>query len=106
MEMIKTLYAKHYDIEQLFVSPTDQGHAGIARDRLYLILALRGKVKQVHNVKCIYRKVSHYIRRRVATRPSDYLVSNLQDVHMDALRTARVRKKRWNPYRATCRLTC
>ena len=46
MAMIKTLYSRHYDIRTLFVSPADQGHAGIARDRVYVILALKGRVEE------------------------------------------------------------
>ena len=47
MRMIKKLYARHYDIKQLFVSPSDSGHSGVSRDRTYLIMNLRAKVRMV-----------------------------------------------------------
>ena len=55
MKMMNRLYARHYAIKQLFVSPSDQGHAGVARDRTYLILALKKAVVEVHDPKQVYK---------------------------------------------------
>ena len=49
MRMMKKLYSKHYDIVQLFVSPSDSGHSGVSRDRTYLLMNLRAKVRMVAN---------------------------------------------------------
>ena len=38
--MIKRLYGEHYHIWTLRVEPADVGHAGVNRERLYLILSL------------------------------------------------------------------
>jgi len=47
MLMIEKLYSRHYHIEALYVSPAHQGHAGMARDRVYLILSHRKKLQKV-----------------------------------------------------------
>ena len=93
MTMINTLYGRHYNITQLFVSPADQGHSGVARDRTYLVLTLKDKVTQVHDVEVVYRKVSTYIRQRVQTRASDYLIATKSDLLRDAQYCANKRGK-------------
>ena len=54
MTMIHKLYSRHYDIAQLFVSPSDTGHDAVARERTYLILTLRAAVQRVHDVTTVY----------------------------------------------------
>ena len=95
MAMIKRLYGRHYNIEQLFVSPADQGHAGIARERTYLILTLKCSVVKVHDVQAVYKKVSKYIQQRVQTRPHDYLISTPTDLQREATYVANLRKKKF-----------
>lgn len=56
MAMITKLYGSHYDIEQLFVSPSDSGHDGVARERTYLILSLRKSVCKAYDVKALYEE--------------------------------------------------
>ena len=92
MNMIVKLYSKYYDIAVLKVSPRDQGHAGVARDRMYLILTLRSLVEQVFNPNAVYAKITEYITARVQTQPRDYLVSDRVDLILESGRTAAVRK--------------
>eukprot|EP00435_Cladocopium_sp_Y103_P039076 s756_g10.t1 len=99
MTMIRKLYARHYDIQQLFVSPADQGHSGVARDRTYLVLTLKDKVTQVFDVQAVYRLVSNYIRQKVQTRPSDYLIATTDDLLMDAWNISNKRKKRFPDFK-------
>ena len=54
MNMITKLYGRHYAIKQLFVEPTHTGHAAVARDRTYLILTLKSRVVEIHNVNKVY----------------------------------------------------
>lgn len=56
MSMIMRLYGKHYAIKTLYVTPADQGHAAVARDRVYLILLLKAKVVQLHDVEEVYKE--------------------------------------------------
>ncbi|CAE7276424.1 unnamed protein product, partial [Symbiodinium microadriaticum] len=83
MNMIETLYGRHYDIVQLFVSPADQGHAGVARNRTYLILTRKHVVRQVRDVTKVYTELSHHISSLVQTRPRDYLVASRLDLLME-----------------------
>ena len=94
MEMIERLYSRYYTIKKLVVDPSDQGHAGMARPRVYLVLARKGKVTEVHDVVDVYEKVSGFISGLVATEPHDYLVASRVDHMMEVTRVAVQRHKR------------
>lgn len=96
--MIRTLYGKHYQIFKLPVCPADQGHAGISRDRIYLILTLKGKVTRVFDVNRMYSMVTAYITSKVQTKPSDYLVSDVNELKVEAARLAHVRRNTLKPH--------
>ena len=91
MDMIHLLYKKTYNISPLRVSPADQGHAGVARERLYLILTLKGVVEEVTNPKQLYDEISQHIRKHIKTEPKDYLISLPFDYFTEAMRTAKRR---------------
>ncbi|CAE7811005.1 unnamed protein product [Symbiodinium sp. CCMP2592] len=91
MHMIRLLYGRYYDIQQLWVTPSDQGHAAVARARTYLILARLGQVEQVHDPSFVYDQVTDNIKARVQTRPRDYFVATRNQVLQEAQHTARVR---------------
>lgn len=94
MDMICKLYSRHYNMQVLNVSPADMGHAGYARDRIYLILWLKGTVDQIMDPEVLYSAISHYIQRFVKTEPKDYLVSSQMDYFKEAERIAVRRKLR------------
>lgn len=70
-DMIVKLYSKHYHIRCLNVKPEHQGHSGVARERIYLILTLKGLVEEIANPVLIYDQVSDFIMRYVKTEPQD-----------------------------------
>ena len=88
MTMINTLYSRHYNVTALRASPTHAGHAGVARNRVYLILTLKGAVTQIHDPQSLYRKISEYITQFVQTEPKDYLVSTNFEYYKEASRMA------------------
>eukprot|EP00435_Cladocopium_sp_Y103_P042015 s1084_g11.t1 len=100
MGMIKRLYSRHYMMKVLRVSPADQGHAGIARDRIYVVLALKGRVEEAHNVQDVYAKVSKFISDRVQTVPSDYLISDFNELRKEAQSMAAKRKIKYSVEKA------
>ncbi|CAE7811025.1 unnamed protein product [Symbiodinium sp. CCMP2592] len=107
MHMIRLLYGRYYDIQQLWVTPSDQGHAAVARARTYLILARLGQVEQVHDPSFVYDQVTDNIKARVQTRPRDYFVATRNQVLQEAQHTARVRnvvfrKVSWLSCSGTC----
>ncbi|CAK9059749.1 unnamed protein product [Durusdinium trenchii] len=69
--MITYLYSKHYRIRCLRVMPAHQGHAGVARERVYLILTLKKSVVEIANPEDMYKKVSDFIMSWVCTEPKD-----------------------------------
>lgn len=90
--MMRTLYGKFYDLYPLYAVPGDQGHTGVARDRVYVIMVLKGKVEPIIDVRTLYDKVSKFIQKYVSTKPSDYFVSSQSDIMMEANKTASLRK--------------
>eukprot|EP00913_Durusdinium_trenchii_P014154 g13282.t1 len=75
--MITYLYSKHYRIRCLRVMPAHQGHAGVARERVYLILTLKKSVVEIANPENMYKK--------------DYMVSTTAEYYREASKTARTR---------------
>ena len=69
--MITYLYSKRYRIRCLRVMPAHQGHAGVARERVYLILTLKKSVVEIANPEDMYKKVSDFIMSWVCTEPKD-----------------------------------
>ena len=92
--MINKLYGRHYNIRKIVVCPADQGHFGSSRTRIYLIMTLKGKVIEVANVEEMYRSVSSYIKQKVQTKPSDYLVASLAELKAAKQAVADKRRKK------------
>ena len=91
MPMIHTLYGKHYRIEPIYVTPSDPGHTGVARERVYVIMTLKRKVEPIHDVQALYCRVAGFIQKHVQTKPSDYFVSTAQEQMEEASKTAQFR---------------
>ena len=97
MTMIEKLYGRYYNIDQLFVSPADQGFDGVARDRTYLVLARKGVVRQDFDLRDVYSRVTKYIKKHVTTEPCDYIIASRNDILLEAQEVARVRKRCFFP---------
>ena len=97
MPMIVRLYGKHYDIHPIYATPGDQGHSGVARDRVYLILTLKKKLVPITDLQQLYVNVSKFIQKYVCTKPSDYMVSSKIDLLQEARKTAVCRQIRLRP---------
>ena len=94
MDMIERLYSRYYTIKRLDVDPSHQGHAGMARPRVYLVLARKHRVQEMHDVQDMYQRVADFISGLVATEPQDYLVASRVDRLMEVNRVAVQRRKR------------
>ena len=75
MSMVNDLLGSHYFFTQLFVSPTDVGHRGVARNRTYIICHHKTKTEPLLDVHEVYRSVTDVLKGSVATEPQDYMVS-------------------------------
>jgi hypothetical protein len=91
--MIYLLYGKFYNFALLWVDVAHQGHRGAARFRLYVICSHKERTEHVMDVNDMYDKVTKCITAQIRTQPSDYLVSDDQEVALDAADTAWVRSK-------------
>ena len=99
IEMIELLYGYHYQLFSFYVSPADVGHTGTSRDRVYIIMIHKRKVRVVHDPYKIYRRIVKTISKHVSTRPRDYLLASQNEILMDAADVARIRKKKMSaPY--------
>ena len=96
IKMIKRLYGEHYHIWTLRVEPADVGHAGVNRERLYLILSHRERTEQICCPLQLYSGIKDFIIRRVKTRPCDYFVSSPSEVCRVAVDLADTRRKKFN----------
>ena len=89
---MKRLYGKHYNFYPIYVTPGDQGHTGVARDRVYVAMALKGKAVPITDVRQLYERVTSFIKQFVSTRPRDYWVSSSYDKIVEASKTALQRR--------------
>ena len=105
--MIELLYGYHYNLFIFYVKTSDVGHTGTSRDRVYIIMVRKGKVRMLHDPHKIYRKIVKTIAKHVATRPRDYLLASENEILMDAADVARIRKKKMTaPHLCTSLLAC
>ena len=98
--MIKLLYGDDYDIYPISVDCAHQGHGGVARSRVYIVLAHKERCRLVdptNDIETVYKLVSRYIQRYIKTSPRDYLIAEHWEIMRDAMETARTRKKVFTP---------
>jgi len=76
---------------QLFVNPSDAGHDGVARPRTYIIYYNKVKLEYKFDAFELYHQISREIKKVVATKPRDYLVSLPSTRALDLLALARKR---------------
>jgi hypothetical protein len=92
LPVLQQLLGEDYLLIQIFVKPSDIGLSGIARHRTYIFCAHRETCRYLVDVHQAYRVLCKVLRKRVSTRPRDYLVATPQQVQADALRIAQDRK--------------
>ncbi|CAE6970572.1 unnamed protein product [Symbiodinium sp. CCMP2592] len=106
MTAIAALLEDDYLVIPLKVSPTDVGHDGISRDRLYVFCSHRKTGRYLYDVHEAYACVSKKLRRYIQTRPRDYFVASDRDIHLDALRIAAQRRVQFVPESRLKKLLC
>ena len=79
-------------VRPIRVSPQDVGHAGAARDRVYIIMAHRDRVVETYDVHKMFRTISTTFQKLAQTRVQDYYVADAIDLAMEMENTARTRK--------------
>ena len=73
-----------YDIFQLFCSPSDSGHAGVSRDRTYVIGSHCHRTSCTFDPDTMHEAISTHMRKKVMTEPHDYLLASWVEVQQEA----------------------
>ena len=94
MSLVQLLYGFWYLLFPFYVSTDDVGHTGAARNRLYIIMVHKNKVRMVHDPYKIYKMIVKTISKHIKTRPSDYLIASRDEILRDAADVAHVRNKK------------
>ena len=85
--MIKGLMEPDYQLYPLYVSAADCGHAGVSRDRLYVILRHVSTTDCLYDPLDLYVYIRQYITER-ATQPRDYMIASEEEVQLEAMSEA------------------
>ena len=90
-ELVLSLLGPEYAMLQLYVNPSDAGHNGVARPRTYIIYYNMNRLEYKYDIFELYHLISREIKKVVATKPQDYLVSMPYARMLDLLALARKR---------------
>jgi hypothetical protein len=94
--MILFLLGRFFFIYQLFTEPADAGHNAVGRKRTYIICSHRVMSVYLFDVFDMYNAITKQIKKHVATRVRDYLVSTPAQMALSAMQVAATRRI---PYR-------
>ncbi len=72
-------------------SPADVGHAGVSRDRTYVIMRHVETVDCLHDPMDLYHQIASHISHRIATQPQEYMIATHQEIALEASAVARQR---------------
>ena len=86
-----------YQLIQIMIEPKDLGLTGIRRKRSFIYLRHKSRCEYVLDLFEVFDMISTELKKRVSTKPRDYVVSTdsiqkLQNAHM-----ARKRKIEFDP---------
>ena len=97
VDELAEIFAPEYKCYQVFLSPSDAGHDGVARLRTYIYFAHQERVEYAWDLFDLHYFIRHEIRKVVSTRPRDYLVSDSHVRVLDSMALARKRKIPFEP---------
>ncbi|CAE6969119.1 unnamed protein product, partial [Symbiodinium sp. CCMP2456] len=83
VQMLQLLYGYHYYLHIFKVSCDDVGHRGAARNRLYVFLQHKERVRMAYDIVAAYRAVAKTIRKAVQTKPHDYVFSPSYEIRRE-----------------------
>ena len=88
LDVIYELFKFHYNMFWLEVDPADSGHSGVSRPRIYIFLSHMETGKVLRNPIELYDQLSHEIKKRIQTVPSDYWCATSREIMEEALELA------------------
>lgn len=93
ISVLRDLLEEHYVIIPVYVSPSDIGHDGSRRPRVYVYCSHRSTGRYLFDIHEAYNRISLKLKKYIHTRPRDYMVATMRDVQLEALRWADKRQK-------------
>ncbi|CAK9031406.1 Uncharacterized protein SCF082_LOCUS19629 [Durusdinium trenchii] len=97
MGMVEDCHGPEYDFYQTMMQPQDCGHAGVSRQRTYVIGVHNQRSVVLHDPWCLQDVLKTKLCDRV-TWPSDYLVATPTEIQLEAEAKARARKVVYQPH--------
>ena len=95
--MLTELMEPDYQLYPIYASSQDCGHAGVSRERLYIILRHIQSTDCIYDPMDLYHHIKTYIMARAQTLPCDYMIATGQEILLEALATAQKRKIPFRP---------
>ncbi|CAE7355942.1 unnamed protein product, partial [Symbiodinium necroappetens] len=86
-----------FDWYQLFMTPGDTGHRGMARDRTYVVGCHNQRTTCKHDMEQLLQAFSKRMSRKVQTVPSDYFFADQVEVSLEARTLAERRGIEFRP---------
>lgn len=90
-DMLENLMSPEYQLYIIKNDCADVGHFGMARTRTYIIMRHVETTDCLYDPVEMYQEIKEYIRSRVQTRPSDYMIATPEEVALEAQHVSRVR---------------
>jgi hypothetical protein len=96
MDMMEETHPS-YDFYRVDFSTADTGHAGVARDRVYVLASHKDRSSCKYDPMSLKAMIADRMREKVQTRPSDYFMAQVVEVQQEALQLAIRRKVEYRP---------
>ena len=95
--IIELLFGLFYHIWAVEAKPEHQGHSGVARPRLYILMLHRMKGVAMYDPVTLYKQVSDDLMMSFRTLPRDYMTATPRDIEIFAMRLASTRGIEYKP---------
>ena len=96
MQMVEEIHPE-YDLYQMFLSPSDTGHDGTARERTYVIASHTEKTSCKQDPHDLRDAISKKMQKKVKTQAKDYFFAEPWEVSMEAMACINRQRGVWTP---------
>ena len=97
MHILHILFGDDYFIWIIRATPSHQGHDGVSKERLCVVLSHKERTICLQDPVRLYTSISEVMQHHVATSPSDYFIADHREVQLEAMRMAGVRGITYRP---------
>ena len=97
LSVLEHLMEPDYQLYPLLMSAADTGHAGLTRQRWYVILRHVASTDCLFDPFDLYERIRGYISERVQTQPQDYMIASQEEILLEAAQEAIKRRQVLQP---------